>query len=122
MKQSAKPFCATDEVRRQQSGGRMTAIDQPTGVGHVSIFHPHLPRILPGTAGRDAQGASSYLTRVQPVQHYEAYVVGSDGHISMRIDLHCAHEEAAKESARQLVNGHAVELWQRDRRVATFIP
>jgi hypothetical protein len=40
----------------------------------------------------------------------------------MRIDLHCTDEAAAKESAQQLVDGHAVELWQGDRRLATFIP
>jgi hypothetical protein len=56
------------------------------------------------------------------LQDYEAYMLGPDGHITARLDLHCADEEAAKENARQLVNGHAVELWQRDRRLATFIP
>jgi hypothetical protein len=62
------------------------------------------------------------LTGLKLIQSYEAYVVGSDGHISMRIDLHCTDEAAAKESAQQLVDGQAVELWQGDRRLATFIP
>jgi hypothetical protein len=31
MKQLAKPFLAADEVRRQQSTGRITATDQPMG-------------------------------------------------------------------------------------------
>jgi hypothetical protein len=51
---------------------------------------------------------------------YRAYIIGPDGHIQERIDLFCADDEAAKERVSQLVNGHDVELWQRDRRIATF--
>ena len=51
---------------------------------------------------------------------YQAYVLGEDGHIKQRIDLVCADDDAAKEQARQLVNGHDVELWQLDRQIATF--
>jgi hypothetical protein len=57
-----------------------------------------------------------------PNQAYETYLIGPDGHITMRVDLHCADEEAAKQTAKQLVNGNDVELWQRDRRIATFGP
>jgi hypothetical protein len=56
------------------------------------------------------------------MQDYQAYVIGPDGHITMRVDLHCADEAAAREGAKQLVNGQAVELWQQDRRIATFKP
>ena len=51
---------------------------------------------------------------------YRAYVLNPEGKITDRIDLVCADDEAAKESARQLVSGHDVELWQLDRFIATF--
>ncbi len=54
------------------------------------------------------------------MQEYRAYIIGPDGHIQQRIDLLCADDDAAKEQARQLVNGHDVELWQLDRQIATF--
>ena len=54
------------------------------------------------------------------MQEYCAYIIGPDGHIQQRIDLLCADDNAAKVQARQLANGHDVELWQRDRQVATF--
>ncbi|MGY2907009.1 hypothetical protein ACVWVY_006030 [Bradyrhizobium sp. URHC0002] len=54
------------------------------------------------------------------MNEYRAYVLGPDGHIQRRVDLICEHEEAAKEQAKQLVDGHDVELWQLDRKIATF--
>lgn len=55
------------------------------------------------------------------MNEYRAYLVRADGHIQSRVDLICEHEEAAKEQAKQLVDGHDVELWQLDRKIATFI-
>jgi hypothetical protein len=52
--------------------------------------------------------------------HYRAYIIGRDGRFEKAIDLDCANDEAAEESAKQLVDGHDVELWQRDRRIAKF--
>ena len=37
-----------------------------------------------------------------------------------RIDLAFEKEEDAIERAKQLVDGHDVELWQLDRKIATF--
>jgi hypothetical protein len=54
------------------------------------------------------------------MQYYRAYMMSPDGHIFRAIGLHCADDEAAKERAKQLVDGHDVELWQRDRRIAAF--
>ena len=54
------------------------------------------------------------------MQEYRAYIIGPDGHIQERIDLLCADDNAAKERAQQLLNGHEVELWQLDRQIATF--
>jgi hypothetical protein len=51
---------------------------------------------------------------------YHAYIIGPDGHIQHRVDLFCVGDDAAKEQAKQLVDGHDVELWQLDRRIAEF--
>jgi hypothetical protein len=78
---------------------------------------------LPRTARRDDQGWSGYLTLASaPSQAYEAYLIGADGRITMRVDLHCADDEAAKQSANQFADSNDVELWQQDRRIATFRP
>ena len=50
--------------------------------------------------------------------HYRAYIVGLDGHFLKSIDLSCADDMAAIESAKQLVDGNDIELWQQGRFVA----
>jgi hypothetical protein len=52
--------------------------------------------------------------------HYRAYIIGRDGHFDKAVELDCADDKAAMESAKQFVDGHDVELWQRDRRIAKF--
>ena len=44
---------------------------------------------------------------------YRAYVIGPDGLIVHRVDLMVEDDEAAKESAKLLVDGRTVELWDR---------
>jgi hypothetical protein len=51
------------------------------------------------------------------VPHYRAYVIGLDGHFIEAINLDCANDAAAIESAKQLINGYDVEVWQEDRMV-----
>jgi hypothetical protein len=51
---------------------------------------------------------------------YRVYIIGDDDHIMTRIDLDCADDSVAIDSARQFIDGHDVELWQRDRRIARF--
>ena len=51
---------------------------------------------------------------------YYAYIIGADGHVINRVDLAFELEEDAVERAKGLVDGHDVELWQRDRKIATF--
>ena len=51
---------------------------------------------------------------------YRVYLIGPDGHFHSSTPLECADDEAASERAKQLVDGHDVELWQRDRKIATF--
>ena len=42
--------------------------------------------------------------------HYRAYIIGSDGHFKEAVNLDRADDTTAVESAKQLVNGHDVEL------------
>jgi hypothetical protein len=51
---------------------------------------------------------------------YRAYIIGIDGQFLRAIELVCPDDEAAKEYAKQLVDGHDVELWQQDRKIETF--
>jgi hypothetical protein len=51
---------------------------------------------------------------------YRAYILTPDDHITRAIDLFCPNDDAAKEKAKQLVNGHDVELWQLGRKVETL--
>jgi hypothetical protein len=49
------------------------------------------------------------------MQEYRAYIMGPDGHVHKRVDLRCSDESEAIERAKQLLDGHDVELWQLDR-------
>jgi len=51
---------------------------------------------------------------------YRLYLLGDDGHIADAIQLDCADDPAAIESAKQLVGEHAGELWQLERLIAAF--
>jgi hypothetical protein len=56
---------------------------------------------------------------------YRAYTVGIDGHFnSLKAEfLHNHPDDAtAIEAAKQLVDGHDIELWDRDRFVGRFSP
>ena len=52
------------------------------------------------------------------MSHYHAYILGQDGHFVKSVILDCDNDNAAIESAKQLVDGHDVEVWQLDRKVA----
>lgn len=39
-----------------------------------------------------------------------------------RVDLVSGDDETAKERVKQMVDGHPIELWHEDGRVATFEP
>jgi hypothetical protein len=51
---------------------------------------------------------------------YRAYILTSDGRIMKPVDLECDDDDVAKQAAKQLVDGHDVELWQGTRKIATF--
>lgn len=62
-------------------------------------------------AGIAAAGIRSH------VAHYRAYLIGRDDRFEKAIDLDCADDGAAIEAAKQLVDGHDVELWQQNRKI-----
>jgi hypothetical protein len=51
---------------------------------------------------------------------YRAYIIGIDGRFLRAIEIVCRDDETAKEYAKQLVDGHDVELWQGDRKIEAF--
>ena len=53
---------------------------------------------------------------------YYAYFIADDGRISKRVALVSDDDEEAKRFAKQMVDGHAIELWQEARMIATFEP
>ena len=56
------------------------------------------------------------------MQGYYAYIIGENGRVAGRKDLICETEDEAKKRAKQLVDGHAVELWDQARKIARFEP
>jgi len=55
------------------------------------------------------------------MEQYRAYLIGPDAQTMQRIDLLCADETDARQRARHLAKGHAVELWDDYRLIATFV-
>jgi hypothetical protein len=53
---------------------------------------------------------------------YRAYMIGPDNRIVSRVELICEDDDDAKERARQLVDGRAIELWRGAERLARFEP
>ena len=51
---------------------------------------------------------------------YRAYIIGSDGEFQNSVPLECADDAVALKKAKQLVDGHDVELWQLTRKIARF--
>jgi hypothetical protein len=61
------------------------------------------------------------LLRTREMPEYRACHVSEDGSVLRSVLLVCPDDEVAKVYARQLVDGHAIELWQGERRVGKFI-
>ena len=55
--------------------------------------------------------------REHDMSHYRAYLIRLDGEFKSVIELDCANDNSAVESAMQLVDRCRVELWQNDRLV-----
>jgi hypothetical protein len=59
------------------------------------------------------------------MRDYRAYILGVDGHCFVRVksfESDHPHDEAALRAAKELVDGHEVELWDCGRLVARFSP
>jgi hypothetical protein len=54
--------------------------------------------------------------------NYQVYVVGDDGHFFGRTDIVCTSDDAAEARTKQMVDGHACELWDGARKIAVFEP
>ena len=52
--------------------------------------------------------------------HYRAYILNRENRIMEAVDLDCADDADATESAKRLVEGHDVELWK-DARVVSRV-
>ncbi|MGY3506847.1 MULTISPECIES: hypothetical protein [unclassified Bradyrhizobium] len=48
---------------------------------------------------------------------YRAYILDDEGRITGVHELDCANGEEAKEKAAQLLDGHNLDVWQRERHV-----
>jgi hypothetical protein len=51
------------------------------------------------------------------VVEYCVYLIGLDGRFYRSVPLDCVDDAAAVEQAKQLLDGHDIELWQLDRKV-----
>jgi hypothetical protein len=51
---------------------------------------------------------------------YRAYLIGDDGHFYDAVPLVCDDDAEAIVMAERLAIDHDVELWQLDRKIATF--
>jgi hypothetical protein len=49
---------------------------------------------------------------------YRIYIIGADGHFYRSVLLDCMNDEEAVEQAKKQLDGHDIELWQLDRKVA----
>lgn len=57
---------------------------------------------------------------LRPMADYRAYLIDADGHFYEAVPLICANDSEAIEQAKRLTAGRPAELWQLDRKVATF--
>ena len=51
---------------------------------------------------------------------YRAHIIRTDGQFLGALKLICSDDASAKEYAKQLVDGHDIELWQGERRIERF--
>jgi hypothetical protein len=56
------------------------------------------------------------------MSEYRAYLVGNDGHFINVMEFRCPDDTEAVEQAKQLVDGHDVEVWQLARKVTILKP
>ena len=64
----------------------------------------------------------SFLIEATPVPAYRAYRIGSDDRVCAAVEMTARSDDEAIEIAKGMVNGSAVELWDRDRKIGRFEP
>jgi hypothetical protein len=74
----------------------------------------------PTLAFRRITGLGRPVANGGSMADYRAYLVDSDGHFYEAVALVCADDAEAIQKAKQLVDHREVELWQLDRKIATF--
>jgi len=52
---------------------------------------------------------------------YRACLMDEDGSVLRSVQLVCPDDDTAKEYARQLADGHLIELWKGEHRIGSFI-
>ena len=66
-------------------------------------------------------GSAPAITWEHFLPHYRLYIVGHDGHFQSSVALpDWPDDEAAIAATIELIDGHDVELWNLDRKVAVF--
>jgi hypothetical protein len=86
----------------------------PSGAGRRRSHE----RRCPGLARWRTQAAK--VSERSVMTHHRAYFMGRDGQFMKTVDLICNDDDGARKRARQMVDGHDVELWQHDRRIEKF--
>jgi hypothetical protein len=66
----------------------------------------------------EESGAPS--SKIDSGSNYRAYIVGHDGHFKTFEVITADDDESAIKSARKYVDGHDVEVWDLDRKVAVL--
>jgi len=119
-----------DGLRRQRLGPSQTSLS-----GHCwdPIIALSGLEVSAAPEGVDGQARLTLLRRSKmfagtaaqtgaQVQEYRAYIVDQKGHITSRIDLLCENVEEARQRAKQLVDGDAIELWQGNQKIERLEP
>jgi hypothetical protein len=86
-------------------GSRSKPCPSCDGLGHIN-----LAEALSALSEKEGLGTTDSLSGLT-MHGYRAYIIGADGHIQRCVELFCKTEDDAKAQAKQLVDGHAVELW-----------
>jgi hypothetical protein len=88
----------------------------------VPVDH-HIRKITAPPLASFGDGEFLHSRRIKgssSMPQYRAYIIGSDGEFQNSVPLECPDDAVARKKARQLINGHHVELWQSTRKIAMF--